>query len=83
MTNADGSASIVTAGTLSLPGVTSYTHTAGTLANTATLRATGAGSVLDLPNVTTVTGGNGLNDQLWIRSEELRVGQEGRTRRMP
>ncbi len=64
----DGVSLVVTAGTLSLPGVTSYTHTAGTINDTAILRATGAGSVLDLPNVTMVTGGDDVNDQLLIEA---------------
>ena len=51
--NANGTSFSVTAGTLSLPGLTSYTETTG-----ATFQATGTGSVLDLPNVSIITGIN-------------------------
>ena len=53
VTSINGVSLIVTTGTLSLPGLTSYTETTG-----ATFQATGTGSVLDLPNVSIITGIN-------------------------
>ncbi len=63
-----GSFIVSAGGMLSLPGATDYSHTAGAIADVAILQATGAGSVLDFPNVTTVSGCDCTNDQVWIRA---------------
>ena len=51
-------------GTLSLPLVTGYTNTG----DNHTLRASGVGSVLSLPNVTTITGSGNAYDPLTIQA---------------
>ena len=68
--NINGASFIVNGGTaLALPTISNYTHTNGTIADTATFRATGSGSVLDLSNLQTLTGGDGVNDQVVIIAE--------------
>jgi GEVED domain/CARDB/Dockerin type I domain/Bacterial pre-peptidase C-terminal domain len=68
VTNIDGASLTVSGGgTLSLPNVTSYVHTLG-YTGTPSLRASGIGSVLDLRNITTVTGSNQLYTTLSIEA---------------
>ncbi len=63
----DGSSLLVTSGgTLALPAVTSYTNTTTGNDQTRTLSASGAGSMLDLHNVTTVTNGQDYNAHVAI-----------------
>ena len=56
--------SVDAGGTLSLPLVTGYTNTG----DNHTLRASGVGSVLSLPNVTTITGSGNAYDPLTIQA---------------
>jgi hypothetical protein len=55
-------------GILELPMVTSYAHASTSNSQTRTLRAEGAGSLLDLGNVQTVTNGTHYNSRLVIEA---------------
>jgi len=55
-------------GILSLPSLSSYTHTATGVMLDVTLEADGAGSVLDLGNVTTLAGSTANNSDLFVRA---------------
>ena len=64
--NIDGTSLYVSGGaTLSFPGVTSYLFVNGI--GVGTFRSTGVGSVLDLANLTTFTGGSGHDYQSRLR----------------
>ena len=68
VTDADGSNFLVSGGaSLTLPGVTSYTGVVGT---SDTLQATGGGSVLSLPKLTTITEDTS-NGNSWTRIQAL------------
>ena len=69
VTNINGSSFWVYDGvTLALPAVTSYAHASTGSDQIRTWRAEGAGSVLSLPNVTSVTGGTYWNTELDIQA---------------
>ncbi len=69
VTNIDGQSLLVSGGvTLALPGVTNYSHASGDNNQHRTFRATGVGSVLDLGNVTNITGGTHYNSRLAIEA---------------
>ena len=69
VTNINGSNFWVYEGvTLALPAVTSYAHASTGSDQIRTWRAEGAGSVLSLPNVTSVTGGTYWNTELDIQA---------------
>ena len=69
LSNVDGARLLVTDGvTLSLPAVTSITHTATANDQRMILRSEGYGSVLDLGNVTELTGGSRYNTDVWIEA---------------
>ena len=74
LTNADGTSFFVsnvgsTPGSLAAPALTTYTHTVGTFFDDVFFRAVGAGSVLDLHNLTTLNGGNDGNDRVNIQAQ--------------
>ncbi|MDA1052075.1 MAG: Ig-like domain-containing protein [Planctomycetota bacterium] len=65
--NIDGATLDVSGGvTLSIPMATTYTHTAGDLRNTVSIRATGTNSLLDLANLTSITNGQTRSDIILI-----------------
>jgi hypothetical protein len=69
VTNIDNSSIYVAGGvTLSLPGVTQYSHASTGNSQYRTLRATGVGSVLDLSNVTTITGGTHYDSRVLVEA---------------
>ncbi len=68
LSNINGASITVGGGvTLSLPSVPSYTHTSGDQ-DYNRLRAEGAGSVLDLRNMTSITNGQGNNERIFIEA---------------
>ena len=68
-TNIDGgSLSVVSGGTLSLPGLKSYLHASTGDNQTSVLRATGIQSTLDLSNLEVVTNGTSFYAQIWIEA---------------
>ena len=68
LTDIGGDSFYVSGGaTLSLPAVTSYSEGGGAFAS-ATFKATGAGSVLNLPNATSVTGSTGYLAELSVQA---------------
>src|SRR5262249_23593674 len=54
--------------TLSLPNLTSFTNTTTANSQTRTLQASGAGSVLDLRNVASITNGQNYDTHLAIQA---------------
>ncbi|MGH9647685.1 MAG: beta strand repeat-containing protein, partial [Bryobacteraceae bacterium] len=69
LTDFDGSNAFVSGGgTLALPALTSYTNLANLNDQYRTLQANGAGSVLDLRNVTTITNGAAHDTNLTIQA---------------
>jgi len=54
--------------TLSLPAATSYTQNTGSWNSSRTLQASGAGSVLALPNLTTITGSTQYGSNLYVQA---------------
>ena len=65
VTQIDGASLFVTGGaTLSLPAVVSYSNSIDD-----TWRAEGAGSTLSLPNLTSITNGNGLDHDFTIQAQ--------------
>ncbi|WP_372897006.1 CARDB domain-containing protein, partial [Stieleria sp.] len=69
LSNIDGANLIVIDGvTLALPAVTSITHVTTGSSQSQVLRAEGYGSVIDLQNVTQITGGNNYNSLLLLES---------------
>src|SRR5262249_14166540 len=68
-TSIDGTSLYVSGGgTLALPGVTSYTNLVSYNDQYRTLQASGAGSALDLHNVTAVTNGTNYDTNLTIQA---------------
>ncbi|MCA9137484.1 MAG: hypothetical protein KDB00_12015, partial [Planctomycetales bacterium] len=69
LSNIDGATLIAAGGeTLSLPSVTSITHATNANSQVMILRAEGYGSVLDLANVTSLTGGNHYDARVYIQA---------------
>ena len=69
VSNIDGASLLVYDGvTLSLPAATSYNHASTGNSQVRTLRAEGAGSVLSLPNVTSITSGSHYGSELDIQA---------------
>jgi hypothetical protein len=67
LTNANGTRLYATdGGTLSLPALMSYTHTVG---GSVQFLATGTNSILDLPQVTTITNGTGRHQDMLLTAE--------------
>jgi hypothetical protein len=62
------SLSALSGGAIHLPNLTSYTNTTSVNDQTRTLKASGAGSHLDLPNVNTITNGLNFNTHLAIQA---------------
>src|SRR5271157_5874117 len=54
--------------TLTLPAATSYTQNTGSWNSNRTLQASGAGSVLALPNLTTITGSTQYGSNLYVQA---------------
>ncbi len=67
----DGSSLLATGGAhISLPGVTNFTNAATGNDQYRTLQASGSGSVLDLPNVTSITNGTARDTNLTIQASD-------------
>ena len=69
LANVDGSSLFVSGGgTLALPLLTSYVNQTASNDQFRTLQSSGAGSVLDLHNVTTITNGTNFDTNLTIQA---------------